>query len=309
MHKKLSLRQHKISIIGAGRLGSALARHLHKTGNSPFSLISNNLAWLEKLSSESHPVNISKSVDDLHRESTLIFLCVPDQALTSLVQQLAQILFFDWQNTVILHCSGANTTQVLAPLARLGAATAAIHPIQTFPTLNEGSERFSGIYWGVEASPSLLKNVKELVHDLGGLPVQIPTQAKALYHLACVVSSNYLVTLVSLSSEILAGCGLPKDDAFKMMAPLIKGTLESLSWQSPELALTGPVSRGDVATIQTHLNELEEQLPHLVPVYKSLASETLRVAVRKGSVSAQDSALLMKLLTAASQDPQENRNG
>jgi len=306
LHKKLTLRQHKISIIGAGRLGSALARHLHKIGNSPFSLISNNSDWLEKLSSDCHPVNISKSVDDLHRESSLIFLCVPDQALPGLIQKLAQILFFDWQNTVIVHCSGANTAQILAPLARLGAATAAIHPIQTFPTLNEGSERFSGIYWGVEANHVLLKSIKELVHDLGGIPIQIPAQAKALYHLACVVSSNYLVTLVSLSSEILAGCGLPKEDAFKMMAPLIRGTLESLTWQTPEQALTGPVARGDVTTIKTHLGELEEQLPHLLPVYKSLAAETLRVAVRKGTVSASESANLMKILTES--EIQDSRN-
>lgn len=297
MHKKLTLRQHKISIIGAGRLGSALARHLHKSGNSPFSLISNHTDWLEKLSADCHPVNISTSVDDLHRESTLIFLCVPDQALPGLVQKLAQILFFDWQNTVVVHCSGANSTQVLAPLARLGASVAATHPIQTFPTLHESSERFSGIYWGIEASHSLIKIIRELVHDLGGIPIQIPSQAKALYHLACVVSSNYLVTLVSLSSEILAGCGLPKEDAFKMMAPLIKGTLESLSWQTPEQALTGPVSRGDSSTIKSHLAELEEQLPHLLPVYKTLAAETLRVAVRKGTVSSSDAGTLMKMLT------------
>lgn len=306
MHKKLSLRQHKISIIGAGRLGSALARHLHKIGNSPFSLISNNYDWLEKLSAESHPVNISKSVDDLHRESTLIFLCVPDQALPGLVQNLSQILFFDWQNTLIVHCSGANTTQVLTPLSRLGASVAAIHPIQTFPSLTEGSERFSGIYWGVEASSPLIKNIREIVLDLGGTPIQIPAQAKALYHLACVVSSNYLVTLVSLSSEILAGCGLPKEDAFKMMAPLIRGTLESLTWQTPEQALTGPVARGDSATIKSHLSELEEQLPHLIPVYKSMAAETLRVAVRKGTVSSSESANLMKILTGS--EPQDSRN-
>ncbi|MCK6603085.1 MAG: DUF2520 domain-containing protein [Bacteroidetes bacterium] len=295
--KKQTFKSYRISIFGAGRLGSTLARHLHSLGNSPFSLISGSVSWLELLAADSHPVNISSRPDDLHRESNLIFLCVPDQELPSVVQQLANILFFDWQNAVVVHCSGAQTAQVLQPLARLGAVTAAMHPIQTFPTKTEPASRFSDIYWGIETAQANQKQIRDLVHDLGGHPVLIPAQAKALYHLACVLSSNYLVTLVSLSSEVLAGCGLPREDAFKMMAPLISGTLESLGKQTPEKALTGPIARGDSETIRKHVSELADQLPHLVPVYRSLASETVRLAVKKGTVSPASAASLMTVLS------------
>lgn len=292
-------RDFKVTIVGAGRLGSTLARRLYDLGNPAFSVISRDAAWLETLAITSHPVSFSTRIDNLHRETTFLVLAVPDDHLKETVSSLSQILFFDWQNTMVVHVSGALDASVLAPLKKLGAVTGACHPIQTFPTRDEPGDRFDHIYWGIDAPAAHQRRLKDFVNGLGGSPVVIPASARPMYHLACVMVSNYLVTLSALSGDVLAACGVNREDGRKMMLPLIEGTLRGLEIRSPVQSLTGPIARGDEATIRQHIDELGNQLPHLVPVYAELALETLRLAVRKETLSPAQVQELNHLLTDA----------
>lgn len=292
----------KISIIGAGNLGCTLARFFDSKQNSPLSLVSSSMVRLEKIAYETKSVTFGTTIDTVHRESRIIFITVPDREISAIVRKLAQLLFFDWAGVLVVHCSGAYSTEILSPLKKLGAQTASIHPIQTFPSRNEPISRFENIHWGVEAEEPALTAATNLVHYLGGISVHIPITAKPIYHVASVIASNYLVTLMNLAAESLSSSGLSRDQTYKILSPLVHGTLENLSKQSLDKSLTGPIARGDIETIEKHIHELRYQLPHLIPFYCTMAMETVRVAIRKGSLDAQTAGKLNRILAKALTD-------
>lgn len=275
----------KFSIIGVGNLGSSIARFLHELGASPYSIISKNQEVVEQLGYETHTIISGTKVDDLHRESTVIFLTVPDDQIGKTALALSKILFFDWNDVLVVHCSGSLSPSLLDPLRRLGATIGSLHPVQTFPTRKEPSSRFHQIYWGITGQPEVIAKLKDVVHLLKGSAVIIPENAKPIYHMACVMASNYMVTVVNMVAESLASCGLKREEAFKIIQPLLSGTLQNLTHLPIESALTGPIARGELSVLKTHVEELSYHLPHLLPVYAHLANETVRVAVKKGSIS------------------------
>lgn len=289
----------KITLIGLGNLGCTLARYFYSKQNSSLHLVSNSADSLKKIGEETQAASIGTTVDAVPRESQLVMITVPDREISHVVKKLTQILFFDWNGVLVVHCSGALTSEVLSPLKRLGAKTASIHPIQTFPTRKESISRFEHIHWGVEAESETLSKAVDLVHYLGGTSVQIPISAKPIYHVASVIASNYLVTLMHLAAESLSSSGLSREQSYKMLSPLIQGTLGNLSNHSLDQSLTGPISRGDIETVEKHITELRYQLPHLLPFYCTMAMETVRVAIRKGSLDAQTAKKLNRLLSKA----------
>ncbi len=295
----MNVKNLKISIIGAGNLGCTLARYFHQKGNSPLSIISKNQADLEKISFETLAVTYGSKIDQLHRESNLIFITVPDSDIPAIVKKLTQVLFFDWENVLVVHCSGALTSEILSPLSHLGAQIASIHPIQTFPTKKEATTRFHQIFWGVEANAETFDLAKKIVKYMNGTPVHISQSAKPIYHIACVMASNYQVTLMNLAGEALSSCGLSREDTFEMLSPLVYGTMNNMDKNSLESSLTGPISRGDIPTVEKHIQELKYQLPHLLPIYCALALETVRVAIRKGTLDSQKATGFNKLLQSA----------
>lgn len=298
----MSFKNFRISIIGAGNLGCTLARYFHQKQNSPLSIISKSHEELEKIAFETRAVTYGNKVDQIHRESNIIFITVPDSEIKSVVKKLTQVLFFDWENVLVIHCSGAMTSEILAPLEHLGAKIGSIHPIQTFPSKNEAVTRFQEIYWGVEAKDETFELAKKIVKYMNGIPVHISQTAKPIYHIACVMASNYQVTLMNLAGEALSSCGLSREDTFEILSPLVYGTMNNMDHNSLESSLTGPISRGDLETVEKHIQELKYQLPHLLPIYSALALETVRVAVRKGTLDSHKAAKFNAFLQSTLMD-------
>lgn len=282
-----------IAIIGAGALGTALAGRLQNRGYAIEAVISRNAADAERLGGEVNAVAAGDTFDMAPPEVNLIFCCVPDDALASLAFELA-VLPRAWSKMFVAHTSGVHTSAALAPVQEQGAATMSFHPLQTF-TLSTPPEAFENIYIGIEGAPRALHLGKRIAVDLGARPLELSPDAKVRYHLAATLSSNFFVTLMHMSDEVLASAGINDISAADLMRPLIEQTWNHLREASPTEALTGPISRGDAGTIEQHLDALQEHLPHLLPAYRALAEVSVRIA-KEGGLRTREARILMEAL-------------
>lgn len=247
------------------------------------------------------------------RNPQVYFLTVPDQALPAVADDLAEALASSgWAGRatdtsnhegrpVVIHTSGATSVALLAGCEQAGAAGLAFHPLQTFSDPATGRARFAGAavaltpYDGNADSHAGLMGFR-LAHALGLHPFLLPDEKRTLYHAAATVACNYLVTLQHYAKRLFVEAGLPEADALSFFLPLVEATLDNLSRQGMVGALTGPLSRGDVDTIEKHLGSLRDHSPDVLPLYRTLGLATLAVVEARGNVPAEVIQRLAHLL-------------
>jgi predicted short-subunit dehydrogenase-like oxidoreductase (DUF2520 family) len=171
-----------------------------------------------------------------------------------------------------------------------------MHPLQSFASAEYRTNPFQGIIVSVEGERDALKAAKGITGDLGGTSVTIRTDAKTLYHASAVVASNYLVTLLDLALRLINTAGITDRDAFNVLKPLIEGTLSNIEKVGIPEALTGPIVRGDVKTVENHVAEIGSTTPELLDLYSSLGFHTVDIAVANGGVSESSADRLKRLL-------------
>lgn len=280
----------KLVLIGAGRVGPALAKAFRDKGYNIVAVLSRSLESAKRCAELcSCPLAIT---DPAHiPKADVVLICVPDDAIGEVVDKLRRLRVVH-KDSVVIHTSGAVSSDVLSPLRELGADVASLHPIQSI-TGPESDLR--GVYFGIEGDEKALSQVRRLIEELGGVPLEIPKEEKSVYHLACTIASNYLVTLLHVADQIFRGLGLQPEGAFRVLKPLIEGTLANVEKMGVEEALTGPISRGDVGTARRHLEVLKEKFPHLVPFYVTLGRLTTEMAQSRGSIDRKKVTALERL--------------
>jgi len=298
----LDTKDFNISLIGAGTLGSQLARALKNAGYRIDSIISRTKASAMQLA---NAIEVEKYGNDVHQiseDTNLILIATNDSQISAVANKLSEQKL-QHQHLFVVHFSGALSSSALMPLQQKAAVCLSLHPFQTFAQIHQGAEqsRLFNCSFGLE-SPSRIgvELGKKLAHDLGGKAILIPKEAKTRYHIAAVMISNYLVTLSSLSAEIFSTMGLNEKEAFEVFEPILHQSLANMKdSESLRDALTGPIERGDASTIKKHLAELDEKMPHLIPVYSMLAMETVRIAGHKGSIDTANASSMHSLLDSA----------
>lgn len=290
-----------VAIIGAGAVGTALAKGLVASGYRVEAVLSRTLASAQVLADQVGASVANSSGHALPVSVRLVLICVPDTAIASVAEALAD-LNHPWSDTIVAHTSGAKRAATLAPLDEQGAPTLSFHPLQTF-TEETGPEAFEGIVVGLEGDDRAVVAGETLAQTLGARPVRLAPEEKALYHAAAALASNGLVALMAVVEEVFSASEndfTPSGSALDAVGPLVSQTLKNIHQKTPEGALSGPVARGDEETMQIHINVLQTERPHLVPIYAALSTELVRLAVRGGHLNAgQAEALLNTLREAA----------
>jgi predicted short-subunit dehydrogenase-like oxidoreductase (DUF2520 family) len=205
------------------------------------------------------------------------------------------------------------TAAALDPLSGLGAVLFSFHPLQTFPRDFHPAEILPtarGICYAVDGDPRAIRKARTLARALEGFIVEIPPAKRELYHAACVVASNHLTTMLAVVEEMYGALGGHLPAFSRAFMPIVSATVGNIARTSPAAALSGPVARGGVETVGRHFEALRTELPHLLPYFAAVSRETIRLALRKGSVS-EEQAERMRTLVASfeshsSQHP-ENR--
>ena len=284
-----------VAVIGPGRLGSALARAFFHRGAVIRAIVGPRLEKARRLAQEVACDTAVTSVAEIPADAGLLLICTPDDAIQVVAQELA-VASLPFGGVFAAHFSGAKTSEVLAPLRQKGAQVAAIHPVQSFAGSDEDWQRLAGIYYGIEADEAVLARAGDLVRFLGGIPVTIPREGKAAYHLACTMASNFAVALFRVAADVLQEVGLAEREATRLLLPLVEGTLRNVRQLGVVGAITGPLARGDAGTVQAHLDILRQRHAELEKVYRALGRVAVSLGRQRGSFDEARLTGMQKLL-------------
>ncbi|WP_203337165.1 Rossmann-like and DUF2520 domain-containing protein [Nocardioides limicola] len=267
----------RIGVIGAGRVGAVLASALRAAGHEIVAAAGESDASVGRIDALLPGVRRDKPTA-VARDCDLLLLTVPDDMLGNVVTSLVGAGAIR-AGQCVLHTSGKHGLAVLAPAAALGARPLAVHPAMTFTGTALDLPRLAGCVFGITVADSERELATRLVADLGGRPLWVSEDKRALYHAGLAHGANHLVTLVAEAREMLAAAGA--DDPSGTLRPLLSAALDN-ALNHGDAALTGPIVRGDVQTVRDHLTELAEHAPQALPSYLTLARATASRAVTDG---------------------------
>src|SRR3954471_12148902 len=225
------------------------------------------------------------SLSEATAGAELILIATPDDAIEEVAAELAARGDIS-HDQVILHLSGLLDRRALQPLDPSGAACGSFHPVQTVADSGSAAERLKGAYVGVEGDERALVAAERLANTLRMIPVRIPAEAKPAYHAGAAFVANYTVALVGVAERLARSAGVSDEVASRIYLPLLGGAVANLTSLGPAASLTGAVRRGDVQTLQAHLDALSGEDREL---YKTVGRAAVALA-REAGLSAEAAA-------------------
>lgn len=228
----------------------------------------------------------------------LVLITVPDDVLSDLINGLAATHAFR-AGQFVAHASGRFGIQVLEPATGAGALPLALHPAMTLTGTSLDLERLSGAPFGVTAADELRPVAEALVVEMGGDPVWVPEEHRALYHAALANGANHLVTLVTQSVDLLKVAGVEEPE--RLLGPLLYAALDN-ALRSGDAALTGPVVRGDAGTVAAHVAVINEVSHEARRAYVAMARLTADRALANGALRPTQAEALLEVLAESADE-------
>jgi predicted short-subunit dehydrogenase-like oxidoreductase (DUF2520 family) len=291
----------RIGLIGAGRLGTALARAMADAGLTVHALASRREASAQRLAAALPGCRVL-AAQPLVDACDIVFLTTPDDALPALAASLR------WRPGIaVVHCSGASELSVLAAARRAGAAIGGFHPLQSFGAAPDDSSSaprldLSGCTVTIEAAPPLDALLQDLAHRLGARVNRLPPGMRGRYHAAAGYASQFVHVLLREATDIWQSWGASEDDAVAALLPLLAGTIASVQRSGVAGGMPGPVSRGDAGTLRRHLQALAPLPPATLALYRALCGRSVALACESGAIDEATAAHIRSLLDAAAAD-------
>lgn len=285
-----------VTVIGPGRAGLGLALALRRAGYRLAGVVGRRRlpAAAARLAGRGGRADLAAAVE----RARIVLICVPDAAIGRVVAALdahAGRRLLDGR--VVLHVSGALTDAPLAPLRRQGAAVGCFHPLFSFPPAGEAGGDLRGVAFAVDGDPGAVRAARAMTRALGGRLLRVPPERRTAYHLAASLLANHLVALLEagldLAARRLAITPAAARDAF---LPLVLSAVENVRRAGPGRALTGPIARGDVATVRAHLEALAGEPGELGAIYRLLGRHALSMARARGDLDGQTALALARIL-------------
>jgi predicted short-subunit dehydrogenase-like oxidoreductase (DUF2520 family) len=258
-----------VSIVGAGRVGRAMGRRLHELGWHVGGVASRSVSTAR---AAVRAIGAGQPLDAATHQlmnSRVVLITTPDSAIESVAKNLAHLGAKEWSGKVVLHTSGSLDSNVLRPLANLGAATGSMHPMQTFS--NQNVPDLAKCIFGIDGSPAALQVARKMIHQMGGVAVRLSGANKAAYHAAGSFASAYVLALMETATRLLMTQGFKRRQAMRALLPLTRQTLDNFERVGPLAAWTGPLARGDFSTIERHVKALADFEPEYLEAYKTLS--------------------------------------
>jgi predicted short-subunit dehydrogenase-like oxidoreductase (DUF2520 family) len=264
--------QPHITIIGAGRMGQGLGLALKRRGY--------RVVLLNRTVREVVPPLVlhQGSRAEATAGADLVLIATPDDAIGAVATELASERAIS-RDQVVLHLSGLLDRGALRPLEDTGAGCGSFHPLQSVAEPASAAERLKGAFVGIEGDDRALIAAERLANTLRMVPVRIPAAAKPAYHAGAAIVANYTVALVGVAERLARAAGVPPDMAAKIYLPLLGGAVANLTTLGPAGSLTGAVRRGDLQTIQSHLQALS---PEDQKLYRTLGRAAVALAREAG---------------------------
>lgn len=310
----------KISIIGAGRLGLALAYSISKKNDHAVSIVSISSrsdksinAAKELLLKQDSNILFTKNNLLAASVSNCIFICTPDDEIENACKSIfkdeenlskktnkkSQGFFFEKndnapnvfnpKNMAVIHFSGSKKTDVLKSAKKEGASIACMHPLKSFASVLESSKTLENTLYGItydSKDKKIIKIIDVLISFLKGRTVFVENNKKTLYHACACIASNYLVSLMDFVVELGEEIGLNPDIFLSGILNLSEGTMANIKKFGTKKALTGPIARGDLNTIKDHVKSLKElKTSRFMEMYGIMGKKTAEIAYKNNWIN------------------------
>lgn len=259
----------RITLVGPGRAGSALALAMQRAGHDIVAVVARDP---ERSAVAAERFDASTlGIGDPIPPTDLVLIAVRDAAITEVAQTLAPVV---GEAGGVVHVSGATPVGALDIIAAGGTPTGSFHPLQTFPGGEEGEQRLDGVWIAVTASPPLRETLHQLATSIGGRPFDLDDGQKATYHAAAAAAANFPLAALTVANDLFVAAGVPFDAA----RPLVEAVVANAFEHGPASSLTGPVARGDTATVAAQLAAVARATPEWERAYRSFVAATADVA-------------------------------
>lgn len=268
-----------LTIIGCGNVGKSLGRlWLAKQAVSLCQILNRTLESGKQAVSFMRAGEAVAGYSEL-RQADIYLIAVPDDRIVECARELAATGLLK-PESIVFHCSGSLPSNAMQEAAASGANLASVHPVRSFASPEQVITSFEGTWCGMEGDEGALTVLDHLFSTIGANTVRIDAAAKMLYHSAAVFASNYLVTLADIALEAYEKAGIPRETGLRMIAPLMRKTVDNLLALGPEQALSGPIARGDWQTVEKQYRALAAWNPEYASIYRQLADRTTSLAGR-----------------------------
>lgn len=263
-----------IGFIGSGKVGFSLGKYFSLKGIT----LSGYYSKCYKDAIEASEFTSSKAyenINDLVKDSSVIFITTPDDSINEVWQKISNI---NLTNKIICHTSGSLTSSIFLNINNSDALAYSIHPIFAFSDKYNSYKDLQNAYFSIEGPESHIHLLKDFIDSLGNKSFVIDKNNKALYHLASVTVSNLVLSLINTGCSYLSKCGLSENDALEALLPLIQNNINNIKESGIISALTGPIERNDLDTIRHHMCAIPTGDAQL---YKNLSLKLLPLSEKK----------------------------
>lgn len=268
-----------LNIVGAGHVGRTLGRLF--AARAVFTVQDVLTRGIDSARDAVGFIGAGRALDAgaLPRAAAVWMLAVSDDRIADVAALLAASV--PLQGAVVFHCSGAKASTELDALRQAGAVVASVHPVRSFADPAAVAADFDGTFCGVEGDDAALALLLPAFAAIGARPVRIDAAAKTVYHAASVFASNYLVTVLDAALRAYQAAGIAPAVALELARPLASESLANVFRLGPETALSGPIARGDTATVARQQAAVGAWDAPTGNLYAALATATWDLARRK----------------------------
>lgn len=281
-------------IVGGGAVGAALAMALTRAEWPIQAVASRDATRRERLAGLAGGARAFVEAQALIEEVEFIILALPDDVLAPFARSVRM-----YSGQAMIHTSGALGAEVLEPAMAAGTQIGSFHPLVAFADTERAVAALQGATVAVEGDEQLAVLLAELAEAVGARAVQLAPGSKAAYHAAAVLAAGGFVALLDAIAELGRVAGLDEAGALAIYGPLVEGTLGNARALGIRAALTGPMTRGDVGTLVTHLATLGRQAPAVLPLYAAAAEREIDLALARGALAPDGAATMRAALRDA----------
>ena len=275
-----------VFIVGAGVVGTALAARLVRAGVPVAGLHARQALLSEEASAIAGVLATSGEIPEILSQSDVVIVSVRDERIREVVDRLVREKRLR-KDQILLHTSGAQASgDVLSAAKAHVAAVGTLHPLVSFADPRLAAEGLRTVAFGIEGDLLARRVASKLVSLMGARSVVLEAKNLALYHAGAVLVSNYVVALADLGRTLLIEAGVPADQALPALIPLMTSVVQNLAQVGLPGAMTGPVERGDVSSVERHVEILKARAPQILELYKLVGREVLRIALTKSPLDA-----------------------